>query len=201
MPEAKRVEFTALVKQFRHAVKELMVNREEFKGTDRATLTIHDGELELSAVGTETVIEGVDGENGSARVPVKLLEKIVSIAETYKHERVRFAFEPRVALVEKFKIADRGISIPTKPEKPSPLPVNASNLDVLAVRAALDDLELEKSGLKVRVRRALEAREAAVEQAWEALREFGVDKEEVFELVTKHIQAMAKGAKRALAAE
>jgi len=202
MPAKMRLEFVAPVKDLRKAVKELLVNRDEFKGTDRATLTVRDGVLELASVGTEAAIEAVEGENGVARAPVNLLEKMIETAESYKRDRVRFTFASGVVQIERFKLRDRAISIPPKPEKPGAVPVNATPADILAVRAALDDdLKVKKQGLTTRVMTAIEKRDAAVTAAWEALKEFGVEKDEVYELVNGHVRAMARGVKKVLAAE
>ena len=81
---------------------------------------------------------------------------------------------------------------------PISIPVDASALDVLATSAAIPESDISDAGLKARLTRAIEAREAAVEKALDALKEFGVEQVEIQELVDKHIREIAKGVKKAL---
>ena len=62
----------------------------------------------------------------------------------------------------------------------------------------LPKADISDAGLKARLTRAIEARDAAVERAVEALKEFGVDRDEILEVVDKHIIEIAKGVKKFL---
>jgi hypothetical protein len=71
-------------------------------------------------------------------------------------------------------------------------------MDILATAEVMPKADISDAGLKARLTKAIEERDAAVDSAFEALRSFGVQKEEVFELVQQHIKEMAKGVTKAL---
>jgi hypothetical protein len=74
--------------------------------------------------------------------------------------------------------------------------VNSSALDILATTEAMPKSDISDAGLKARLTRALEDRDAAVGTAFNALKEFGVEEVEVQELVEKHIREIGQGSEK-----
>jgi hypothetical protein len=197
MTQPTQVEFEVAAKEFQNAVQQLLVNREDYEDTDIAEIKV--GNLiGLRAVGTETSLDGMGKQYGAARLPVSILSKLGVLAGQFKKKIVTISLKEGVAKVEPASVKHPGIVLGEMASAPISIPVDASALDVLATSAAIPASDISDAGLKARVTRAIEAREAAVEKALDALKEFGVEQGEIQELVDKHIREIAKGVKKAL---
>jgi hypothetical protein len=199
MPKPKRVEFGASKTEFLNAVQQLLINRDEFKDTDTAYLKISAGSLEMSTVGTEAAVDGLGAGKGVVRLPVTVLEKLAALAKTYKSNSISFVFEAGVAKVGSSRVSHADIVLSAKIPMPASIPVSASTLDLLAIQAVIPQQGVvSEKGIKERIAQAMKKRDSSIEIAFETLKEFGVEKAELLEIINSHIKAMAKGVKKSL---
>jgi predicted XRE-type DNA-binding protein len=102
------------------------------------------------------------------------------------------------AKIESSVVRHPAITLGVQASAPISIPVNATDLDVLAASENVQREDLSAAGLEKRLERAIEAREVAIEDAFKALEPFAVQKSEISELVDKHIHKIAKDVKKAL---
>lgn len=197
MTEGLQVEFETVAKDFQNGVQQLTVNHEDFKATDVAEIKVG-LQIGLFSVGTRTSVDGRATQFGDARMPLAVLEKLGQLAMQFGKKIVAISIKDGEARVEKTSVKHREISVGERSSSPAAIPVNASALDILATAEAMPKSDISDAGLKARLARALEDRDAAVGSAFNALKEFGVEEVEVQELVDRHIREIAKGVKKAL---
>jgi hypothetical protein len=198
MTQQKQVEFLTDARELQSSVQQLLVNREEYHDTDIVEICVGTDSVELRAVGTETAISGTGKQSGIARLPISVLSKIGVLAMQFKKKTITVLLKDGQAKIETAVVSHPAINLDAKGSAPILIPVNASDLDILATAEVVSKEDISDAGLKERLKRAIESREAAVERAVEALDVFGVQKDELLDLVNKHIKELAKGVKKSL---
>jgi hypothetical protein len=197
MTKQAQIVFSTDGKEFQTSVQQLLVNRQDFMGSDIAEIQVGNV-IALRAVGTETTIDGIGQQFGIARLPLSVLSKLSVLADQFKTKIINISFKNGAAKIETASVKHPGIILGETSSAPISIPVNASALDALATSEVTPKADISDAGLKARLARAIEARDAVVQTAFNALKEFGVEEGEVQELVDKHIREFAEGVKKAL---
>jgi hypothetical protein len=189
------VEFVIRSAELRKAVKQLSLNRQEFKETDCADLLVSSFAVTFRSIGTtaEAAIEGT--HPGSVRLPLKILVKVIEVAKTYQSPDLKWQFETGVVRVEKFSLKHPDISLGILPDLKFDLPVDAGPAHTLALAYLLSAVQIADQGLRDRVETAQRYVREAVSNATLSPREFCVSPKQVQELIDSQIRAMAEGLK------
>ena len=187
------VEFVIRSSELRKAVKELSLNRQEFKETDCADLLVSAFAVTFRSIGTtaEAAIEGT--HPGTVRLPLKILVKVIEVANTYQPRELKWQFEPGVIRVQKFSLKHPDISLGILPDLKVDLPVDAGPAHTLALASLLSAQQIADQGLRDRVETAQRHVREGVSTALFSLREFGISQKQVQELVDTQIRVMAEG--------
>ncbi len=186
MPEL--VEFIVRLSDMRKATKHLSFNRAGFRDTDSADLLVSQCVATFRAVGTEIEVPVQGTRSGTVRLPLKQLRDLMEIANTYKKREVQLHFEPGVARIETCVRRHPDISLGILPDRKLDLPADAGVLDTLAIARLLSPEEVVNQGLRERVEAAQRQTSDAVSTASEVLRDFGVQRERIQELIDDRIK-------------
>lgn len=194
------VEFTVAAKDFKKAIRLILVGRAAHMDSDLADFRAAANLLDLSSVGTETKVDADVAQAGYAQVPLPVLKDIKKIISTYKQPRLRVRIHEGVFRVESYSLSHTGIELKRIGAKMADLPVNAGYLDTLAMVKLFSAEEIAESGLAARVLDAQQRANAAIELATLALLVFQVPREEVRKLLDAHLSARAAELKPNLSA-
>jgi hypothetical protein len=190
------VEFEIRLSELRKAQKHLLFNRGAFKETDCADLLVSPCVATFRTVGTEFEAPVKGSHPGPARMPLKTLKQLVQAAATFGKPEVKLHFEPGKAQVEKFSIRHPDVTLGVFPNRAFDLPPDAGVIDTLALASLMSPEQIADQGLRERVETAQRSASAAVTSAEAALRELGIGRRGIQELVDARI----KGAAQTLAA-
>ena len=191
MADLTVVEFAIRLSELRKATKRLFVSRGEFKETDSADLLVSRFIATFRTVGTEFEAP-VDGSRpGTVRIPLRMLKDIAQAAGTYKKPELSFHFEAGQVQVEKFSLRHPDVALGILPDQRLDLPVDAGALDTLAMASLLSPEQIVDQGMRARVEAAQWYTSQAVSSAAEALREFGIRRKCIQELVDGRIKETA----------
>ncbi|MGA2356650.1 MAG: hypothetical protein ABSG02_19325 [Terriglobales bacterium] len=188
MPDVEFVEFTVRLSEMRKAIKHLFFNRAEFKDTDSADLLVSECGATFRAVGTEFEVPVQGTRSGTVRLPLKELDGLMSTASTYKKREVQLRFEPGKFPIEAYVRRHPDISLGILPDRKIDLPPDAGVLDTLAMAQLLSPEEVVNQGFRERVEAAQRQTSDAVTTAFETLRDFGVQRGRIQELVDERIK-------------
>jgi len=188
MPALEPVEFLVRLSELRKATKHLSFNRASFRDTDSADLLVSQCVATFRAVGTEIEVPVEGTHSGTVRLPLKQLRDLMEIANTYKKRDVQLHFEPGMARVETCIRRHPDISLGILLDRRLDLPADAGVLDTLAFAQSLSPEEIVNHGLRERVEIAQRQTSGAVSIAFDALREFGVPRGRIQNLVDDRIK-------------
>ena len=189
------LEFKVSAKEFKKAVRLIMIGRTEFVDKDAADFTIVADELHLCSTGTSTTIRVSTIQAGCARVPLAALKKIKQAVSTFKRPLLLMRIEAGRFRVESFSYSHADIEMRRLGRRIADLPIDAGALDTLAVQQLLSAEEVGEAGLAARVVDAQERAIAAVDSAISCLKEFGISRDEIVSLLEAHITSHAKSIK------
>ncbi len=193
-----RVEFVARTEDLKRAAKHLLLNRRGYTDTDFAELLVSAYGATFRTVGAETEIPVNGLRPGSARLPLKVLERIVEIARRYQAAETKILVEPGSIKIGRTTQRHPDIEITRPPGEAAAIPADASILDTLAVASLLTPEEIIEQGLRQRVEVAQQRSSDAIENAAAALRELGVPVVKLQELVDSHVAEVAEKLKTAI---
>jgi hypothetical protein len=192
MTDGGVVEFEIRLSELRKAQKQLLFNRGAFKETDCADLLVSSCVATFRTVGTEFEAPIKGNHLGPARMPLKTLKQLVQAAGTFGKPEIKLHFEPGKVQVEKFTIRHPDVTLGIFPSHKFDLPPDAGVLDTLALASLLSPEQIADQGLRERVEAAQRRTSAAVSSAEGALRELGIQREHIQELVDANVKAAAQ---------
>jgi hypothetical protein len=192
MADMSVVEFVIRLSELRKAHKALLCNRGEFKETDCVDILVSECAATFRAVGTTH--EAPVGGNfpGPVRVPLKTLKQLVQAAGTFRKPDLKVHFEPGIVRVERFTIRDPDVALGIFPDQRFDLPPDAGVLDTLAMASLLSPEQIVDQGLRERVETAQRVTAQAVSNAEGTLRELGIRRVHIQELVDARIKDTAE---------
>ena len=185
------VEFEIRLSDLKKATQQLSLNRGDFKETDFADLLVSCFAATFRAIGTSVDVPVVGIHPGTIRAPLRLLAKLTDVAKTYKARELKWQFEPGAAKVEKFKMNHPDVTLGTLPDPKYDPPADAGPLDTLAMASMLTPQQIVDQGLRERVEAAQKCVAQAVSMAANDLREFGVSRKPLQQLVDDCIHKAA----------
>jgi hypothetical protein len=185
------VDFSIRVTDLAKATKHLLFNRKQFADTDFADILVSETGATFRAVGTDTEVPVNGMQPGTARLPLRVLNRIPELARSYKERDIQISFVTGVMTVGRTKVRHQDIVVGLIPDQSVTLPSDATVLDTLAVARLLSPEEIVEQGLRERVEVAQERTAMAVANAAFALAEFGVPPEQLRALVDSRIEAVA----------
>jgi hypothetical protein len=186
------VEFTVRTDDLKRATKQLQLDRQEFADSDFADLTVSASMVDLKAIGTATSIAANGKQAGTARLPLRVLVRVVDVARTYKQKESTILIDQGFAKVGKTKTSHPDIVVGVDSSVEMSMPPSASVLDTLAVASMMSPEEIANAGLRDRVESAQKAVSAAVESAVAALKDFNVGVQDITEIVDRRIVETAQ---------
>jgi hypothetical protein len=186
------VEFVIRLSELRKAQKQLFFNRGAFKETDCVDLLVSECVATFRAVGTEFEAPVNGGHPGSVRLPLRTLKDLVQAAGTFRKPELKLHFEPGKVQVEKFIIRHPDVGLGIFPSQKFDLPPDAGVLDTLGMASLLSPEQIMDQGLRERVEAAQRYTSVAVSTAEGALRELGVSRERIQDLVDTRIRDTAQ---------
>jgi hypothetical protein len=194
MDESRVVEFVIRLADLRKAAKQLFFNRGGFADTDCADLLISPCVATFRAVGTEVEVP-VHGMNGGpVRIPLRALKEIVQLAPSFRKTELTLYFEAgRYRLENSFVRTHPDITLGIFPDQKFDLPPDAGPLDTLALASLLSPEQIADQGMRERVEDAQKHATQAISRAVNSLREFGIERKRIQELVDGRIANAAEG--------
>jgi hypothetical protein len=201
MEELPVVEFAIHFSDMRKAAKRLSVNRGEFEQTDFADLLVSSFAATFRSVGTEIEVPVNGRHPGAVRFPLRLFPKVLEVAETYNKPEIKLCFEQGKMRVEKFSWSYPDITLGTLPDLTIDLPPDAGALETLALASFLSPEQIADQGLRDRVETAQKKFSLAISAAAETLEEFGINKNQVRELVESSIRQRGETLRKAMGRE
>jgi hypothetical protein len=186
------VEFVIRTTELRKITAQLQANREEHSDSDFMDIVVSDRLATFRSVGTEVVVDADGKHTGSARIPLRIMDKINKKAETFRTEELAFRCEPGCVRIDNFSVKHPDIKVDELAGHTLALPVDLSVLDTLALARILDSGKIVKEGLEPRVRKAREARDRAVANAHSTLQLFGVTDRQLDGLVEVRVKEAAE---------
>jgi hypothetical protein len=190
--EMSNVEFVIRLSELRKAQKQLFFNRGAFKETDCADILVSECVATFRAVGTEFEAPVKGSYPGPVRMPLRTLKDLVQAAGTFGKPELKLHFEPGKVQVEKFIIRHPDVALGIFPSQKFDLPPDAGALETLGMASLLSLEQIMDQGLRERVESAQKYTSAAVSNAEGALRELGVRRERIQELVDARIRDAAQ---------
>lgn len=194
------IEFTVRFDDFKRVSRQLKANRAEFFETDIVDLLAAEQSLEMKSVGTEDCIAAIGFQTGKARLPLRILLKLVDVAATYKQEEIKVYIENGSARIGSTKTTHPDIVVGGT-TSPLAIPPDASALDTLSVATMLSPTQIADSGLRDRVEQAQQKASAAIAAAAVALAPFNVSEKDLTEVLETRVSENAKKIFSALAKE
>jgi hypothetical protein len=200
--EASRmsIEFTVRMDDFKRVTRQLKVNRSEFIDSDIVDLVAAAETLEMKSVGTEDCIAAIGYETGSARLPLRILVKLVDLSKTYKKDDIKIKIENGSARIGTTRVTHPDIVVGSS-GSPLAIPPDASAFDTLSIATMLSPQQLADAGMRERVHVAQKKASAAISGGLAALEAFGVTEKDLTTLVDNKISENAKRIFSALAKE
>lgn len=190
------IEFRVRAEDLKRAVKEIQANRGEFKDSDFADITVSACAVDLAAVGTETTLVADGKRTGNARVPLRLMSRIVDTARSYHARECTILVENGFVGIGRTKVSHPDIVVGLSASHSVSIPVDASALDTLAVATLMDPEKIADAGLR-EVLVAQKRATAAVQAATDALREFGITAGDITEILDRRVGEAAMVIRRA----
>jgi hypothetical protein len=186
------VEFTVRTDDLKRATKQLQLDRQEFADSDFADLTVSASMVDLKAIGTATSIAANGKQTGTARLPLRVLVRVVDVARTYKQKESTILIDQGFAKVGKTKTSHPDIVVGVDSSVEISMPPSASVLDTLAVASMMTPEEIANAGLRDRVESAQKAVTAGVASAVAALKDFNVGEQDITEIVDRRVVEAAQ---------
>jgi hypothetical protein len=194
------LELLVRTEDLKKAIRLILVGRKEYLSHDTADFRAVADTLEVCSTGSSTQIDASVAQAGYARVPFDVLKNLKRAAVSYKTVRVRLRIEPGRLRIENFGLSHPDITLNPIGNRIADLPVDATPQDTLALVKLLSSEEIAEAGLSARVLDAQERAIAAIDSATKSLREFGVPREAVRELLESHLALHACSLKAAILA-
>jgi hypothetical protein len=195
------IEFKIRTDDLKRAAKQLQVNRGEFTDSDFAEFAVSACAVDITSVGTETRIVAGGKQTGSARLPLKVLARLVDSARSYHAKECTLLVDNGFVTIGRTRVSHPDIVVGVGASNAISIPINASALDTLAVATLVDPEKIADAGLRERVQTAQKRASAAVQAAADALREFGVSTEEITEILDRRVVEAAELIKSATRSE
>lgn len=192
------VEFTVRSDDLRRAVRHFQVTRGEFAETDFADLTVTISMLGLKAVGTETAIATNGKQTGSARLPLKVLVRVVDVTKSYHQRESTIVIDSGLAKVGHTKVSHPDIVVGSTAFETPPIPPDASALDTLALASMMTPEQIANAGLRERVENAQKRASAAVKTSLAALKEFRVTGHDLTDIIDRRVKETAAVVRRTM---
>lgn len=193
MEELKQVEFVIRLSDLREAAKQLLFNRGGFADTDCADLLISPCVATFRAVGTEVEVPVHGMKTGPVRIPLLAIREIVRLAPSYRKTELKLHFEAgSYRLENSFVRTHPDITIGIFPDPTFDFPPDAGPLDTLALASLLSPEQIADQGMRERVETAQKHTTQAISRAVSALRELGVERKCIQELVDGRIANAAE---------
>ena len=192
------VEFTVRSDDLRRAVRHFQVTRGDFAETDFADLTVSASTLGIKAVGTETAVATNGKQTGSARLPLKVLVRVVDVAKSYHQRESTIVIDAGFAKVGRTKVSHPDIVVGSTAFETPSIPPDASALDTLALASMMTPEQIANAGLRERVENAQKRAAAAVRTSLTTLKEFGVTAHDLTDIIDRHVKETAEVVRRAM---
>lgn len=190
------IEFKVRTEDLKRAVKVIQANRGEFKDSDFADLGVSACAVDLTAIGTESSIVADGKQIGNARIPLRVMSRVVDTARSYHTRECTVLVDNGFVSIGRTKVSHPDIVVGVDASDVVSIPVNASVLDTLAVASLMDPEKIADAGLRERVQIAQKRATAAVQAATDALREFGITAEDISEILDRRVAETATLIKR-----
>jgi hypothetical protein len=187
-----QIEFKVRVSDLRNATRQLTENRGSNKDTDSADLLVSECVATFRSVGTSTELPVHGIQPGTARLPIRTLEKIAAIAKTFKGQEALVIIWDGLIKIGSWQTRNPEITLGTIPDQNLDMPSDASFLDTLALASLLTPAGVRDQGLERRLVKAQRAKEDAIDRATRALEPLTIDRGQIAALVEHHIGAAGK---------
>jgi hypothetical protein len=192
------VEFIIRTSELRDITKQLKANREEHNDSDSVDILVSESLATFRSIGTE-VAAPVDGKSpGSARIPLRFVDRINRAVKTFKTQELAFQCLPGSIKVGTFSITHAEIEVGVAGKKRLALPVDLPLLDALALEQILSPAQIIREGLRLRIVKAKDSRARSVADAQAALEPLGATEKELQNLVDAHVKNAAEKLRRSL---
>ena len=194
------IDILVRTQEFKKSIRLVLAGRAEYMDSDTADFIARTDDLELCSAGSSNHIPATITRAGAARVPLPVLKNVKRVAVSFKSPQLRIRIEPGRIRVETFGFAHDQIELKSLGGRIADVPINAPALDLLGLQKLYSADEIAESGLTARMLDAQARVTAAIESAATSLKEFGVSREAIRELVDLHVAIHSKTLGRALSA-
>jgi len=187
-----QIEFKVRVNDLRNATRQLTENRGSNKDTDFADVLVSECVATFRSVGTsaELPIHGV--QPGTARLPIRTLEKIAGVAKTFRGQETLVLIWEGLIKIGSWQTRNPEITLGIIPDQTLDMPSDATFLDTLALASLLTPAGIKEQGLERRVVKAQRAKEDAIDRATRALEPLTIERGQIAKLVEGHIAEAGK---------
>jgi hypothetical protein len=187
-----RVEFRMRVSDLVSATQQLTVNQGRNKATDFADVLVAESIATFRTVGTsmDVAVNGI--QPGTARLPIRIFEKIGTVAKTFKAKETLVLIWEGLIKIGSWQTRNYEIVLGVVPDPSIDMPSDATFLDTLALAAFLSPVGIKAQGIERRVVKAQRAKEDAIDRATRALEPLRVEREKIAALVEGHIAEAGK---------
>jgi len=187
-----QIEFKVRVSDLRNATRQLTENRGSNKNTDFADVLVSECVATFRSIGTSTELPIHGIQPGTARLPIRTLEKIAAIAKTFKGQETLVIVWDGLIKIGSWQTRNPEITLGTIPDQNLDMPSDASFIDTLALASLLTLAGVRDQGLEGRVVKAQRAKEDAIDRATRALEPLMIERGQIATLVQEHIAEAGK---------
>ena len=192
------VEFRLRVHDLKNGVRQLMLNRGENATSDFVDILISECIATFRTVGTSTEVPVNGIQPGTARIPIRCIERFSSLARTFKGNETTVLILDGLFRVGTWQTRDSEIALGIIPDQSLDMPSDASFLDTLALAWILSPDGVRQQGLSGRVVKAERVKEDSIDRAARALEPLQVEREKIAALVEDHIAESGRRLKSSL---
>ncbi len=186
------LEFIVNPKEFRRALKQVLVARGPERALQAVDFDARADELEIVSTGSSTAIAATVAAMGLARIPLPIVKKLEAGLGKFPKDGLRIRIMAGELSIESFTFRHNEIEVRTQERRQADVPVNAALVDILAAAERFSAEELEKGGLVGQVLAAQAEAGRLIDSAAATLAPFGVSREMVQGLVRPCIQEHAR---------
>lgn len=185
------IEFTVPAKEFKKALRFILVGREEYSQADVVDFLVRAADLEICTTGTSVHLEACVYSAGYARLPLLLLKKIKKLASSYNKPKLSIRIDKERFRIESFAMVEEGIELKPIGPRITDVPIDATVLDLLAIQKLYSAEEIADSGLAARVAEAQQKSASDLNSAMLSLSRYGIPREVIRDLIDAHVSLHA----------
>lgn len=186
------VEFKLRMVDLKGAARQMTLNLGPETSDDFVDILVSECAATFRTVGTAFDVPVNASHPGTARIPIQLIEKFVSVSRTFTSKETTVLILGGLLKIGGWQTRNPEIVLGVIPDQMLDIPSDASFLDTLALAWSLTPDGLLEQGLTGRVVKAQRAKEDAIDRATRALEPLLVEREKIAALVEDHIAEAGK---------